>query len=298
MDYINILQEILTYIDKNIREKLSVEKLAVRAGFSPYHFCRVFQCGVGYPLIEYVRKRRLAFAACDLASGKLIIDIAFEYGYETHTGFIKAFRSHFGCTPENYRRQSSYDTPKLPVLSHTKKFVNGGVILTPKFIRKPAIKIAGFPIKTNTANGENLSKIPGFWQSCIDDGRLEKLKGEDFAKNNNEYGACFPENPENGDFEYIIGVEIKDGYFIPNEYHVCTIPEALYAIFTTPPIDDKNFVSSVHGTYQYIFLEWFPDSGYEFMNDGVDFELYDERSQGMTGKMMDIYVPIIQKKES
>jgi AraC-like DNA-binding protein len=58
VDYIEILQEMLRYIDTHIREKLNVEKLAARAGFSPYHFCRVFQWEVGYSIMEYVRNRR------------------------------------------------------------------------------------------------------------------------------------------------------------------------------------------------------------------------------------------------
>jgi len=54
LDYVEILQEMLRYIDTHIREKLSVKKLAARAGFSQYHFCRVFQWGVGYSIMEYV----------------------------------------------------------------------------------------------------------------------------------------------------------------------------------------------------------------------------------------------------
>ena len=91
MDYIDILQEILRWIDTHIKEKLSVKKLAQKAGFSPYHFCRIFQWNIGYSIMEYVRLRRLVFAASELKSGRLIIDIAVEYGYETHTGFLKAF---------------------------------------------------------------------------------------------------------------------------------------------------------------------------------------------------------------
>ena len=292
MDYIDILQEILLYIDKNIREKLSVEKLASKAGFSPYHFCRVFQWGVGFSIMEYVRKRRLAFAAADLGSGKLIIDIAFDYGYETHTGFTKAFRSHFGCTPESYRKQSSHEIPKLPILSQTKQYVDGGIVMEPRIIMNPEVKIAGFPIKTKTENDENLLKIPEFWQECMDNGRLDKLHAERFAKNNSEYGACFPENPENGEFEYVIGIEVTDAYKIPKKYHTCTLPEALYAVFTSPPSDDEGFSVSVQGTWKYIYSEWFPYSGYEFMENAVDFELYDERSNNDTGKVMDIFIPV------
>jgi len=294
LDYIDILQEILEYIDKNIREKLSVEILAERAGFSPYHFCRVFQWGVGFSIMEYVRKRRLAFAAADLGSGKLIIDIAFDYGYETHTGFTKAFRNYFGCTPEDYRKQSSNEIPKLPILSRTKLYVDGGIVMEPKIIKRPAVKIAGFLIKTKTENGENLIKIPEFWQECMDDGTLKKLHNEPFAKNHYEYGACFPENPENGEFEYIIGIEINEMMDVPKEYHVCSIPEATYAVFSSPPADDASFAASIQGTWKYIFSEWFPDSGYEFMENGVDFELYDERSKSETGKVMDVFVPVMK----
>ncbi|MDR2941750.1 MAG: helix-turn-helix domain-containing protein [Treponema sp.] len=87
MDYIDILQEMLRYVDTHIKEELNVEKLAARAGFSPYHFCRIFQWGVGYSPMEYVRNRRLAFAASALNSGRKIIDIAVDYGFETHYTF-------------------------------------------------------------------------------------------------------------------------------------------------------------------------------------------------------------------
>ena len=172
---------------------------------------------------------------------------------------------------------------------------NGGVVMEPKMIKKQLIKIAGFLIKTRTENGENLKIIPEFWQECIDDGRIDKLHGESFVKNHTEFGACFPENPANGEFEYVIGVEVENGQNIPKEYKVCTIPDALYAVFSSPPSDDENLPSSVQGTWRYIFSEWFPDSGYEFMENGVDFELYDERSKGETGKVMDIFVPVVKK---
>jgi len=295
LDYIEILQEMLQYIDENLKDELSVKILATRAGFSPYHFCRVFQWGVGYSIMEYVRKRRLAFAASEISSGKLIVDIAFKYGYETHTGFTKAFRSHFGCTPGAYRKHSFYDIPKLPVLKHTKQYVDGGIIMEPKIMKMPAVKIAGFLINTNTGNGENLRKIPEFWDECIDSGRLDNLQKEPFARVQNIYGVCFPENPENGEFRYVIGVEVKDGQEIPGEYHVCTIPEALYAAFSSPPSDDATVSSSVQGTWKYIFSEWFPGSGYEFMEGGIDFEFYGDRFQGETGKVAEIYVPVVKK---
>jgi hypothetical protein len=45
LDYIDILQEILRYIDAHIKEKLSVKKLAQRAGFLLIIFA-VFSNGI------------------------------------------------------------------------------------------------------------------------------------------------------------------------------------------------------------------------------------------------------------
>ena len=301
MDYIDILQEMLRYIDRHIAdktsgEKFNVEKLAARAGFSTYHFCRIFQWNVGYSIMEYVRTRRLAFAASELNTGRRIIDIAVDYGFETHSGFSKAFRRHFGSSPEVYRMHASFNVPKLPVLENAKKYLSGGIVMEPKMVKKPAIKLAGFSLKTRSTNGENFKAIPEFWNDYITGGRMEKLHKESFVKSHDEYGACFPENPENGEFEYVIGVEIKEGHDIPEGYYACTIPEALYAVFSSPPADKPNFSPAIQGTWKYIFSEWFPSSGYEFAGGCVDYEFYDERCMNETGNVCDIYIPVCKKR--
>jgi AraC family transcriptional regulator len=184
----------------------------------------------------------------------------------------------------------------LPILKKAKQYVNGGIVMEPKMVKKPIIKLAGFAIKSRTKDGENLKSIPKFWYDYVFNGKQEKIHKESFLKNHTEYGACFPENPENGEFEYVIGLEIKDGHDVPQNYHVCTIPEATYAVFTTPPVDDAaNFSKEIQGTWKFIFSEWFPTSGYEFDNGKVDFELYDERCQNEKGKIMDIYIPVVKR---
>jgi len=279
----------LRHIDTHIKEKLTVKKLAERAGFSPYHFCRVFQWNIGYSIMEYVRIRRLAFAASELKSGKYIFDIAVEYGYETHTGFIKAFKRRFGCTPEKYRLHASFDVPKLPILKKSKQYVNGGIVMEPKMVRKSAVTLAGFAVKVIARDKESVKAFAELWQEYVFDGRQKKLHGESFIKNHVEYGACFPENPENGEFEYVVGIEVKEGHDIPQDYYVRAIPEALYAVFTPPPSDDEKLSFSIAGTYNYIFSEWFSNSGYEFMENGVDFVLCDEHCQ-------EIYIPVVKRQ--
>jgi len=258
--------------------------------------------------MEYVRNRRLAFAASELNSRHRIIDIAVDYGFETHSGFTKAFRRYFGSSPEKYRVNAWFNVPTLPILEKAKQYINGGIVMEPKIIMKPAVRLAGFVLRTTTNNGEHKKAIPNFWQEYINSGKMRQLRGESFIKNHSEYGVYFMPNPETGDMEYVIGLEVKDGADVPAGYHTCIIPEALFAVFVTPPsggeinADDRKaphfaaFSAEIQGTWNYIYSEWFPKSGYEFDGFKCDYEFYDERCVGEKVNVCEINIPIVKKE--
>lgn len=295
METAAILQAILEHIDAHLGENLSPERLASRAGFSMWHFCRVFRWATGYSPMEYVRGRRLAFAAHALCGAARIIDLSLEYGFETHSGFSKAFRRHFGCPPEVYRLHAACPLPKPPSLTLSNQYATGGIVMEPRFVTLPAIRIAGYKLRTTAEGGENSKKIPAFWNAYMADGRCEKLHGEGFVKSHAEYGACFPADPETGEFDYAIGVEVKEGASVPAEYGTFEIPAAIYAVFSTPPCNGQNFTAAIQGVWQFAFNEWFPKSGCEYAPGCADFELYDERCMTENAKVCDIYIPVARK---
>lgn len=298
LPYAGILQTSLEYIDSHLTQKLTADLLASKAGFSTYHFCRVFRFDVGCSVMDYVRQRRLMFAAVQLSTGRKIIDIALEYGFETHSGFSKAFRRHFGYSPEIYARFGQTTTPALPSLLEMKQYVSGGIIMEPKFVTRSAIKLVGYVLKTTSAANQNSTAIPAFWGAYMSDGRQKKLHEESFASNHAEYGACLPEDPGSGEFDYVIGVEPADGAVISPDYHVCKLPPATYAVFSSPPASAADFVEKIQGTWQFIFNEWFPKSDYEYAEGCSDFEYYDDRGMSSTGKVCDIYIPVTKRGHS
>ena len=158
----------------------------------------------------------------------------------------------------------------------------------------PAIKLVGFMIRTKNVEGENSTDIPAFWDAYISDGRQKKLHSESFVKKCSEYGACFSADPNSGEFDYVIGIEVDADATIPTDYHVCEIPAATYAVFTTPPAGDDEFVNSIQGTWQFIFNDWFPKSGYEYAPNCVDFELYDEELMSGPEMSVQIWIPVIK----
>ena len=95
----------LTEIEARIQEKLTVTALAESIHISKYHYQRLFREAVGESVMRYVSRRRMALAAAELAeTNASVLEIALRYGYDSHDGFTRAFRTAMGVTPMDYRK--------------------------------------------------------------------------------------------------------------------------------------------------------------------------------------------------
>ena len=90
------IDEIINEIENNITSDIDYEALASKMTLSVYEFRRIFAFVVGTPLSEYIRKRRLSLAACDLMTNPKasIQEISEKYGYSTLAAFSKAFSEY------------------------------------------------------------------------------------------------------------------------------------------------------------------------------------------------------------
>lgn len=296
MDYIDLIQNTIDYIDDNIGEKITVDKLAEIAGFSTYHYYRVFHSFVGIPVMEYVTRRKLQYALSELSGNKKIFDIALDLGFETHAGFTKAFKKCFGYTPSFYRLHAPIGFPQKVNLKKIKTNKIGGIIMQPKIINRDSFKIVGYEFKTTLRNNAHSRDIPAFWDQCNIEGKEAHLYRTQNSPRHGEYGICVNTNMETDEFSYILGIEVTNFDQATDEMCTLEIPTATYAVFTTPTVasNDDSFVSSIKGTWKYILEEWFPNSGYEIDDSKLDFEFYDERCHPWEYEKicMDIYIPI------
>jgi AraC-like DNA-binding protein len=97
------IQKTLEHIESNLKEYIDMEKLANQANLSPYYFQKLFHRLAGKPVMEYVKLRRLAHAADKLRlEGGKILDLAIEYGFNSHETFTRSFKETYGMTPESY----------------------------------------------------------------------------------------------------------------------------------------------------------------------------------------------------
>lgn len=81
-----------------------LEELAARAGYSKYHFCRIFKEQTGYTPWRYITMLRIERArALLLETRRSIKEIAAELGFPNADYFARIFAAHTGLRPTQYR---------------------------------------------------------------------------------------------------------------------------------------------------------------------------------------------------
>src|SRR5712672_2437460 len=139
----NPAQKALWFIESHLADALTLDEIAGVAGISRFHMVRAFAAATGFSVMRYVRARRLSEAARALADGAPdILSLALDADYGSHEAFTRAFRDHFGITPEAVRSSTRLDNLKLqePILMDSTLTDN---LQPPRFETGKAILVAG-----------------------------------------------------------------------------------------------------------------------------------------------------------
>jgi len=295
MNYSEDIRRSIDFIEAHIKETITAQEIASQIGYSVFHFCRIFAVEQRISLMDYIRKRRLSLARQALFTGEKIIDIAVNYGYDTPSGFTKAFHKEFGYSPSKYlARMMCY----VPISNNVD--IEGG-IMKPAIIKRAAFKVAGYGIKTNI-EGSFTKDIAAYWTNYSGENLETKMYDQLKPPKHGEVGVCIT-SPDEKNVTYLLGVIVSDFSRVTPDMMTVVVPAATYAVFTTPPQDttrettyeDGAFTRVIRDTWKYIFEEWFEKSGYIFDDYKLDYEFYDERCHFHKDSVMDIYVPVKKK---
>lgn len=102
METREIIQTVIDYLDDNLNAEFTVDDLCDLAGYSYVHLCRLFNLHIGMSPKEYITRRKLLFSVYEMSSGASKIDVAMNYGFNTYSGFYKAFKREFCCSPSEF----------------------------------------------------------------------------------------------------------------------------------------------------------------------------------------------------
>ena len=100
-------EDILEYINQNIKNTITIKHLATHFYLSESYICRIFKATTGTTINKYVTARRISIAKSLLASGLSVNEAAAESGFNDYSNFLKAFTKAVGLSPKKYAKYST-----------------------------------------------------------------------------------------------------------------------------------------------------------------------------------------------
>jgi AraC family transcriptional regulator len=238
----------IEFVEAHLREEIAVADMADAAGYSLYHFCRTFNSLVHHTPYDYLMRRRLSESARELVeTGKRIVDVAFDYRFNSPETYSRAFKRMFGTQPSRWKEQGGLDERFLmsPLTLEHLEHVSEGVCLRPVLEERDAFRVAG--VMTLVEDDEEA--VSRLWEVLARE--LEGIEGAAY------YGITwYPTGWQESGFFYMAGIEVEavDG-----------VSPAL-VVKAIPPLRCARFVhrgsrGELQLTLDYVYQTWLPQSG-------------------------------------
>jgi AraC family transcriptional regulator len=270
------VQRMQDCIDRHLREPISLYMLAQAAGYSPWHSARLFKEMTGKTPFEYIRALRLSQAAVRLREGDVrVVDVAFDFVFESHEGFTRAFSKQFGISPRLYSREKPEVRLFMPLrasdyylrqqkgeIDMTKNaYTNTNTVFVQvvdrperKLILKRGIKAAHYFDYCNEVGCDIWDEL-----SKIKDALYEPI------------GMWLPAGMvKPGTSTYAQGVEMPRDYQgpVPQGYEMITLPACKMMVFQGQPFDDAKFGDAISDLWD-VMKKYDPKIyGFEWADDG------------------------------
>lgn len=266
------IMRVIGYIEAHLKDELDNKLLAEIAGYSEFHFLRLFRECVHLTPADYIRKRRISEIVRRIGNEKRpMSDIAFEYGFNSKENFTRAFKREHKILPTEF------------------KSANCSLRLFQPFEldrAEPCPEVSFGYLKPFTVVAYPCDEElpPSFWNRYNSERRSARLSGGGAAE---DIGVMIW-NAEKQGLDYFIGIRAEDAKGDISGTVRLDIEGGLYAVFDTPPAEQHDFVDVIRRTWEWIYAVWIPESGYR-RGSGFEMECYVESSRKYTER---IYVPI------
>jgi AraC family transcriptional regulator len=262
----NIYQQRINLVTNHIRscllEDLSLKALADVAGFSPFHFHRIFKSITGETVNALTTRLRLERAVMLLKTTPdlSITEAALECGFNSVSTFSRAFKKQYGRTARSWDRQSQ-------LKNHEKVRVEGDIPTYTNDMLRQMDQQGQFTVQIRSLPTQHLAYI-----------RVINSYAPDRLVNAYEtLTAWYQAKGGNHSNTTLIGMSQDDPDVTPLElcrYDIClTIPadwQGTEQVSTRPfpacriaSIHCRGDIFLVDKAWQYLFRYWLPHSRYQ-----------------------------------
>lgn len=250
-EIVNAVQRMQDYIDNHIMEEITLNQLSKVAGYSQWHSARLFKKLLNKTPFEYIRALRLSKAAFVLRDEHpRVIDVAFDFVFNSHEGFTKAFSKQFGISPRKYIENAPPIGLFIPdsIRDYYLILKRGEIAMEEK---KEKNTIFGQVVERPTRKvllkrGNKATEYFGYCEEvgCDVWGVLTSVKEALYEP----IGMWLPEHLiKEGTSKYVQGVELPLDFdkIVPKGFEIIELPPCKMMVFQGEPYDDVNFTTEV-----------------------------------------------------
>jgi len=299
-EYASRLNKVIDYINANLDEALSLEKMAQLANYSQFHFHRLFKTIIGETVNKYVQRLRIEKAAVQLVlnKNKTITEIAFDCGFSSSQSLAKVFSQYFKMSASKWRETYLKNSKIEHTNSKIRKDINSfleyihGMKKADNML-KPDIKINNFndmyvvytrhigPYKGDSKLFRSLYKKLFNWIESRD---LFNKSTKFITLYNDFYGLT-----EESKLKITICATVPKDTSIDGNIGKLCIKGGKYAVFHF-----EIFENQYEAAWALVYGQWLPESGYQ-PADKPPFEILynDPKSHPQNKHILDICLPII-----
>ncbi|MEJ2544903.1 MAG: AraC family transcriptional regulator [Calditrichaceae bacterium] len=282
----DVVLKSVQFIEDNLKADISVLDMANSVYYSLYHFIRLFQSVTGFSPKTYLQQRRLTESIKDLKkSDKKIIEIAYDYQFNSHEAFTRSFKKQFGISPSQIRNGISLaDLPAVNPITKDYIYQSEKTKNTPPEIIELSQKILT-GISFFLADDSKVMDLSNEWNQLMHE--VENIKNRLMPERFYQV-QYWSENQELGGLYFFIGVEVNDIDEVPPQFVIKIIPKSRYLRFV-----HKGLANKVGYTYKYIYNQFLPETDYK-LNKPFNFEFYGEKCLGPYNpeSESEIFIPI------
>lgn len=249
----NLMNEMLDYIEDNLTEEISYQKLSKIVGMNEFLMQRVFSLVTGISISEYIRKRRLSKALEEIQNTEdTILDIAIKYQYSSAIPFTRAFKKEFGSTPSEYRKKNKKYSQFLKI--HFEEIENKSLEYEIKERKETILWVKKIEADTLDNFRYKIRKL------------YKELKETETYQLWNQIGMYAIWVHQEKSYCYFVGSKEE----IPGTEKII-LPAGKYAIFSVGSREQKEIIK----TNQMIYHGWLPSTNFR-LKDTPCFEYYQE----------------------
>ena len=224
MAFDELITQVLTFIESNLEEKLTLDIVANQFHMSKFYFHRIFTAFMGKSLSSYVATRRLNAAVGLIKRKELsLTDIAYQLNFSSQAAFTRAFKQAFGISPKALASgRVEIEVSEIPQIARRDiKNFNGDLISNFNIVKFQPITIKGVVFQIDLSENDFKTKIR-FQADQLMAALPDSLKPWE-KPCYMIYSDCMPGSSK---FNVIFGIEAEFESPLPNVYPA-SVPELL-----------------------------------------------------------------------